>query len=85
MRMAFLILTEKFILSPQAVRPQHGKDLHITPQDEKQPQKASLTQKFFLPFILLFFFSFILFLCAVVSNSPLWGSDSLLKGMAKKA
>lgn len=34
--MAFLMLTEKFIWSPQAVRPKHGTDLHITPQDEKE-------------------------------------------------
>lgn len=37
--MAFLMLTEKFIWSPQAVRPKHGTDLHITPQEEKEQQR----------------------------------------------
>lgn len=37
--MAFLMLTEKFIWSPQAVRPKHGTDLHITPQDEKEQRR----------------------------------------------
>lgn len=83
--MAFLKLTEKFISSPQAVRPKHGTDLHITPQEEQEQRKASLPQKFFLPFILVVFFSFILFLCAVALNIPLWGSASLLEAMAEKA
>lgn len=37
--MAFLMLTEKFIWSPQAVRPEHGTDLHITPQEEKEQRR----------------------------------------------
>lgn len=85
MWMAFLKLPAKFIFSPQAVRAQHRTDLPNTPQDKKERQRASFTPKFFLPFILLFFFSFIAFLCAVASNIPLAGSVSLLKVMAEKA
>lgn len=71
--MAFLMLTEKFIWSPQAVRPKHGTDLHITPQDKKEQQRPhSLRNSSSLLFLHFCFLSF--YFCVLLLQTFLSGA-----------